>query len=76
MTGSGPIQDENSESKIRPPDEKRSTGFEEGIVVEQLLAESRKAVRHVSNLAGLRHLYSFPFSRVLRKNNTVVEREA
>lgn len=37
---------------------------EEGIVVAELVAEVRKVVRHVSNVAGLRSLYSFPFPRL------------
>lgn len=37
----------------------------ESHVVEELYAEVRKAVRHVSNVAGVRQLYSFPFARLI-----------
>ena len=40
---------------------------EEGVVMAHIAAEARKAVRHVSNIAGLRHLYSFPFADVEAK---------
>ena len=43
---------------------------EEDIVIEQLWAESRKAVRHVSNIAGIRTLFYFPFARLVEKKNT------
>ncbi len=37
---------------------------EEEVVIAHVAAEARKAVRHVSNVAGLRHLYSFPFADI------------
>lgn len=37
---------------------------EEKIVLTQLYGEVRKAVRHVSNVAGLRHQYYFPFAKL------------
>ncbi len=37
---------------------------EEKVVLSQLYSEVRKAVRHVSNVAGLRDQYSFPFARL------------
>ena len=37
---------------------------EERIVLTQLYSEVRKAVRHVSNVAGLRQQYYFPFARL------------
>jgi MFS family permease len=35
---------------------------EERVVLSELYSEVRKAVRHVSNVAGLRQQYSFPYS--------------
>ena len=37
---------------------------EKGVVLNEFYGEVRKAVRHLSNVAGLRHLYSFPFARI------------
>ncbi len=37
---------------------------EEGVILSQLYGEVRKAVRHVSNVAGLRQQYSFPFAKL------------
>jgi MFS family permease len=37
---------------------------EEEIVVAQLYSEARKALRHVSSVAGLRHLTHFPYDRL------------
>lgn len=37
---------------------------EKGVVLSEFYGEVRKAVRHVSNVAGLRHLYTFPFARI------------
>ena len=37
---------------------------EERVVMRQLYSEVRKAVRHVSNVAGLRQQYYFPFARL------------
>jgi MFS family permease len=39
---------------------------EEKVVVTHLYGEVRKAVRHVSNVAGLRHLTYFPYERLRR----------
>ena len=40
----------------------RETGeVEERIVMTELYAEVRKSVRHVSNVAGVRHLTYFPY---------------
>ncbi len=41
------------------------------VVVAHLLAEARKAVRHISNVAGRRDLYSFPLATA---ENTVPDR--
>jgi hypothetical protein len=37
---------------------------EEKVVLSQLYGEVRKAVRHVSNVAGLRQQYYFPFAKL------------
>jgi hypothetical protein len=37
---------------------------EKGVVLSEFYGEVRKAVRHLSNVAGLRHLYTFPFARI------------
>ena len=37
---------------------------EEKVILSQLYGEVRKAVRHVSNVAGLRQQYYFPFARL------------
>ncbi|MGB2984905.1 MAG: MFS transporter [Phycisphaerae bacterium] len=37
---------------------------EKGVVLNEFYGEVRKAVRHLSNVAGLRHLYTFPFARI------------
>ena len=37
---------------------------EEKVILSQLYGEVRKAVRHVSNVAGLRQQYYFPFSKL------------
>jgi MFS family permease len=37
---------------------------EEKVVMRQLYSEVRKAVRHISNVAGLRQQYYFPFARL------------
>ena len=37
---------------------------EEEIVIEQLWAESRKVIQHISNVTGVRHLFYYPFVRI------------
>ena len=37
---------------------------EEKVVLSQLYSEVRKAVRHVSNVAGLRQQYYFPYAKL------------
>jgi hypothetical protein len=37
---------------------------EKDVVLNEFYGEFRKAVRHLSNVAGLRHLYSFPVARM------------
>jgi len=37
---------------------------EQGVVLSEFYSEVRKAVRHTSNVAGLRHKYSLPFARI------------
>jgi hypothetical protein len=44
---------------------------EEVVVRSELLVEMRKMVRHVSNVAGLRDLTSFPYMRLKRPGRTL-----
>jgi len=48
---------------------------EEDIVVTEFYSEVRKAVRHVSNVAGLRQLTYFPFGRLTRDESDAEEFE-
>jgi len=37
---------------------------EEGVVIGHLVAEARRTVRHISNVAGVRQLYTFLFAHL------------
>jgi len=44
---------------------KEEGDVQEGVVATELYGEVRKAFRHVSNVAGLRHLTYFPYMRLM-----------
>jgi len=46
---------------------------EEEVVLTELYAEVRRASRNVSNVAGIRHLFYFPFA-VVRRAKSIVDR--
>ncbi|NIO29749.1 MAG: MFS transporter [Candidatus Latescibacteria bacterium] len=48
----------------RLPSVREEGEVEEKIVVTELYSEVRKAFRHVSNVAGLRHLTYFPYEKI------------
>ena len=46
---------------------------EDGVVLQHLYVEVRKSVRHVSTVAGLRHLTHFPFIRIKEALNRLLD---
>jgi MFS family permease len=57
---------------------KESGEAEEGVVLDRFRSEVRKAVRNVSNVAGIRDLFYFPYARLRRlihKDNGLSEAE-